>query len=407
MYTVVSGQPNKLSTYLTLPKIISVLFIIICAVWLSIAYSVQQGLLLLVGAALGITLYHASFGFTSAWRVFIADGRGRGLRVQMLMLAIAVLLFFPTLSVGEIFGHPVNGSIAPLSLSVIIGAFMFGIGMQLAGGCASGVLFTLGGGNARMLLVLAFFVIGGLVSTAHASFWSSMPALPPVSLVKSLGAPLGIVVSLCLFAAITALTIVIEKRRHGSLEQEKPTDHHGFQRFFRGPWPLIWGGVALAILNYITLIISGKPWSIAGAFPIWGAKIGRIIGFDVSGWAFWQNAANAKNLDASVFSNITSVMDFGIIAGAMLAAALAGRFAFNFRVPLGSAIAAIIGGLLLGYGARVGFGCNIGAYFSGISSGSLHGWLWVASAFFGNALGVYLRPIFFGKAQSTVKLTSC
>ena len=407
MYTVVSGQPQKLSHYFTLPKLLSIGFIIIAAIWLSVAYTIQQGLLLIVGAALGLTLYHASFGFTSAWRKFIVEGRGRGLRVQMVMLAIAVLLFFPTLAMGEIFGHAVNGSLAPLSLSVIIGAFMFGIGMQLAGGCASGVLFTLGGGNARMLLVLAFFVIGGLASTAHASFWANMPALQPVSLVKTLGAPLGIVVSFILFAVIAALTIVIEKHRHGTLELEQPTPHRGLQRFFHGPWPLIWGGVALAVLNYLTLVISGKPWSIAGAFPIWGAKISGLLGFDVSTWEFWQNPGNAKNLHSSIFSNVTSVMDFGIIAGAMLAAALAGRFAFKFRMPIGSACAAVIGGLLLGYGARVGFGCNIGAYFSGIASGSLHGWLWVVAAFFGNAAGVALRPIFYKNPQTVPNITSC
>ncbi|MCT6886498.1 YeeE/YedE family protein [Bartonella apis] len=407
MYTVVSGQPQKLSHHFTLPKIISALFIVLAAIWLSVSYSVEQGLLLLVGAALGITLYHASFGFTSAWRNFILEGRGRGLRVQMLMLAIAVLLFFPTLSLGEVFGHPVNGSLAPLSLSVIIGAFMFGVGMQLAGGCASGVLFTLGGGNARMLLVLAFFVLGGFVSTAHASFWANMPALKPVSLVKTLGAPLGILVSLMLFAIIASVTVIIEKRRHGALEQEKPTAHKGLQRFFRGPWPMVWGGIALALLNYLTLVISGKPWSIAGAFPIWGAKISSALGVDVASWQFWQNPGNAKNLSSSIFSNVTSVMDFGIIAGAMLAAGLAGRFAFKFRMPVGSACAAVIGGLLLGYGARVGFGCNIGAYFSGIASGSLHGWLWVVAAFFGNTAGVYLRPVFYKNPQTAPQIKSC
>lgn len=241
MYTVVSGQPRKLSAYLTLPKILSSVFILVGALWLSIAYGMQQGLLLIVGAALGVTLYHAAFGFTSAWRVFISEGRGRGLRVQMLMLAIAVLLFFPALGLGEIFGRPVTGSLAPLSVSVIIGAFMFGIGMQLGGGCASGVLFTAGGGNARMLIVLLFFIIGALISTAHAPFWSSVPALPPVSLIASLGVPIGIVVSLLMFAAIAYLTVIIERRKHGSLEQEEMTTHTGFERFLRGPWPLIWG----------------------------------------------------------------------------------------------------------------------------------------------------------------------
>ena len=57
-------------------------------------------------------------------------------------------------------------------------------------------------------------------------------------------------------------------------------------------------------------------------------------------------------------------------------------------------IAAVIGGLLLGYGARIAFGCNIGAYFSGIGSTSLHGWLWFLSAFVGSILGTKLRPWF-------------
>jgi len=76
------------------------------------------------------------------------------------------------------------------------------------------------------------------------------------------------------------------------------------------------------------------------------------------------------------------------------AAGLAGRFAPSFKIPGKSIAAAIIGGLLLGYGARIAFGCNIGAYFGGISSTSLHGWLWFVAAFIGSSLGSRLRPRF-------------
>src|SRR6201995_3578054 len=68
------------------------------------AYSWRQGALFVLGGALGLVLYHALFGFTSAWRVFIADGRGAGLRAQMLMLAVAVVLFLPALAHGSLFG---------------------------------------------------------------------------------------------------------------------------------------------------------------------------------------------------------------------------------------------------------------------------------------------------------------
>jgi uncharacterized membrane protein YedE/YeeE len=87
------------------------------------------------------------------------------------------------------------------------------------------------------------------------------------------------------------------------------------------------------------------------------------------------------------------MMNLGIVLGALLASLLAGKFAPVWRISRPSLAAAVIGGLLLGYGARVAYGCNIGAYFSGIASGSLHGWLWLAAAFAGNALGVRLRPM--------------
>ena len=95
-----------------------------------------------------------------------------------------------------------------------------------------------------------------------------------------------------------------------------------------------------------------------------------------------------------MFGDITSVMNFGIVLGALMAAGLAGRFALVWRVPARSLIAAIIGGVLLGYGARIAYGCNIGAYFSGVSSTSVHGWAWFVAAFVGSAFGTRLRPVF-------------
>ncbi len=358
-------------------------------------YGPAHGALFLIGGAFGISLYHAAFGFTSAWRVFIAEGRGRGLRVQMILLALAVVLFFPFLSSGVLFGTEVRGNISPAGLGVIAGAFMFGVGMQLGGGCASGTLFTAGGGNARMLVTLFFFIVGSVLGTIHFDWWVSLPSLPPTALFQTFGAVGGIALSLAIFAAIAAITVVVEKRRNGALEQAPASPRHGLARYLRGPWPLVFGAVALVILNFATLALAGRPWGITSAFALWGAKGAQAIGIDPTAWAYWQTPGNAKALTESVFADVTSVMDFGIIAGAMLAAALAGRFAPSLDIPLRSILAAVVGGLLLGYGARIAYGCNIGAYFSGIASGSLHGYLWAVAAFAGNVLGVKLRPWFF------------
>ncbi|HSP57033.1 MAG TPA: YeeE/YedE family protein [Halomonas sp.] len=393
MATAVDAQrPRRISLLLGVAMLTGALIV-------GLAFGTRLGLLMLVGAALGVSLYHAAFGFTAAWRVFISERRGRGLRAQMVMLAIAVVLFFPALGAGSLWGQSVSGFVAPIGVSVVVGAFLFGIGMQLGGGCASGTLFTAGGGNARMVITLVFFIVGSLIGTAHFSWWMELPAFQPVSLVQTFGAVGGIVVSLGLFGAIALFTIMLEKRRHGRLE-EAPRFYLSDRRWLTGPWPLLLGAVALALLNFATLALAGRPWGITSAFALWGAKGFELLGGDVSQWGYWQSASNAAALQASVWSDITTVMNVGIILGAMVAATLAGRFAPTLRIPLGSLLAAVLGGLMLGYGARLAFGCNIGAYFSGIASGSLHGWVWLVAGFTGNLLGVRLRPIFFDRPPS-------
>jgi uncharacterized protein len=401
--TSFGGTPRRHVNINPKPLAVALALVVVGAIYLAQTVSVKQAALYVLGALLGVTLYHAAFGFTSAWRVFIADGRGAGLRAQMLMLAIGVLLFFPALSVGTLFGHPVVGEVSPVGTSVVVGAFIFGIGMQLGGGCASGTLYTVGGGSTRMVVTLIAFIVGSVMGTAHMPFWAALPHLQPISLVKTLGVGPAIALNLVVFAVIAALTVLIEKRRHGRLVDDRvPTA----SPWLHGPWPLLAGGAVLAILNFVTLALSGHPWGITSAFALWGAKAFSAMGVDVASWPVWSTGPNAAALAAPISHDVKSVMDIGIVIGAMVAASLAGRYAPVWRLPLRSLIAAVVGGLLLGYGARLAYGCNIGAYFSGIVSGSLHGWLWLVSAFFGNVVGTKLRPA-FGLAVERVKQTGC
>jgi uncharacterized membrane protein YedE/YeeE len=379
------------------------------ALWLAGTIGANQAALFLVGGALGLTLYHASFGFTSAFRVLIADRRGAGLRAQMLMLAVACALFFPVLADGSLFGQPVKGLIAPVGTSVVVGAFLFGVGMQLGGGCASGTLFTVGGGNTRMVVTLAAFIAGSVLGAYNLPWWQTLPSFAPISLVDSFGWQAALAGSLAVFAGIAGLSVVLEKRRHGRLVSASAADatRAGMARFLRGPWPMIWGAVALALLNFATLALAGRPWGITSAFALWGSKALMAGGVDVTSWPFWQQPANAKALGDSVLADVTSVMDFGIILGALLAAGLAGRFAPGWKLPLKSFVAAVVGGLMLGYGSRLAFGCNIGAYFSGIASGSLHGWVWIVAALVGNWIGTGLRPLFGLAVERTPRQTAC
>jgi uncharacterized membrane protein YedE/YeeE len=368
-----------------------------CAAIFGLVLLIQQSasnrlaVLFITGTLLGIVLYHSVFGFTSAFRVLLADGRSAGFRAQMIMLGSACLLFFPALASGMLFGQPVAGNVSPVGVSVVFGSFIFGVGMQLGGGCASGTLFTAGGGSVRMLVTLLFFIIGSVFGVMHQAWWKALPSLEPISLVATLGWLPALVLNISVFAIAYFSVARIERRRHGDVASISGVEQASW---LRGPWPLLAGALALALLNFTTLYLSGKPWGITSAFGLWGGMALQSAGVPVETWPGFSAPAMQKSLNSSLLTDITSVMDFGIILGAFLAAGLAGKFKPEWRISSAHLAACVLGGLLLGYGARLAYGCNIGAFFSGIASGSLHGWLWIVCALIGNWAGIYLRPLF-------------
>lgn len=372
-----------------LPVVAALVLLAGGTVWLGADYGLRHAALLPLGAALGLTLYHAAFGFTAAFRALVSHGDARGLRAQMLMLAVATVLFAPVLSAGQLFGCPIGGAFAPASLAVPIGAFVFAIGMQLAGGCGSGCLYHLGAGTMSMAIALAAFIVGSMIATLHMTVWADMPSLGVVTLGESLGWPRAVALQLAIFAAIAAGCWWLERRRAAS--RPASITSAGWRRIVSGPWPLWVGAVMLALFNVLTLLLAGHPWTITWAFSLWGAKALAATGYDIARIPFWSGDFQQAAVAAPVLMDTTSVMDIGLVLGALLGAGLAGRFAPKRRIDARRAAAAIAGGLLLGYGARVAFGCNIGAYFSGIASTSLHGWLWGAAALLGTPVGIWLR----------------
>jgi uncharacterized membrane protein YedE/YeeE len=354
----------------------------------------RQAALFLIGGLLGAALYHGSFGFTGGWRRMAVERRGRGIRAQMLMIGVAAIAMIPLISAGSLGGQSLVGAMAPVGVSVLVGAALFGLGMQLGGGCGSGTLFTVGGGSSRMLVTLLFFIAGAVIGTAHLPWWLDLPSLPAIGLAEELGIPAAILATLSALGLVALWTALVERRAHGGLEQEPGPRRPGWTWLLQGPWPLVGAGLLLALLNIATLLLAGHPWSVTFGFGLWGAKAAQLVGIPVGSWEFWTWPGPARALSSSVLADVTSVMNFGIILGAALAASLAGKFAPKVPVPFASMLAAAIGGILMGYGARLSFGCNIGALFSGIASGSLHGWLWFASAFAGSLAGIWARPFF-------------
>ena len=301
-------------------RVVSTAFVLFVAgsVYLSRLVHWRHGALFLVGGVLGLFLYHAAFGFTSSWRVFISDRRGAGLRGQMLLLAIACVLFFPVLASGTpLLTDSIRGNVNPLGTSVVVGAFLFGVGMQFGGGCASGTLFTVGGGNTRMLVTLAGF---------HRRFGSWRGPRTVVAVLAGTGGSVTRPV-------VRALGCPWDQP--GPLRRDRARDSRprtptswptsrvspatsawlGSLGSCGVPWPYVAGAAGLALANFATLALAGRPWGITSGFALWGSKAAATVGFDPGSWTYWSSPARQASLTGSVFTDTTSVMNFGILLG--------------------------------------------------------------------------------------------
>jgi hypothetical protein len=251
--------------------------------------------------------------------------------------------------------------------------------MQLANGCGSGTLYTVGGGSGRMLTALLFFVIGSVFGSLSLPAFLALGGIDPILASDYFGAWGGLAVTLVSIAFFASVFIAIARKRGGAY---KPSRNY------------VIGGFAIGILCVAVFFAGGHPWSVTFGYTVWGAKAATALGFDLSHAPFWQWPGPKHALTDSVLSDTSSLTDFGMLFGAMAAAAATKPFAASAWPPAKSLLASGIGGLLMGWGARLGFGCNIGAFVGGVASGSLHGWIWLLAAMPGCLLGIRLRPLF-------------
>ena len=168
-----------------------------------------------------------------------------------------------------------------------------------------------------------------------------------------------------------------------------------YKAWFKDAWPYITGAVLLSVFQIVTLASTGNPWGVSGVLANWGAWVVELFGGSVDKWYYFSSEGAQATLANGFFKDPGTMRNLGIIIGALFATLLASQFKFKKIKSKKQIIAAVLGGLLMGYGARIGFGCNIGALFSGIASMSLSGWVYGIFLFVGAYVGSKLLVKFF------------
>lgn len=168
---------------------------------------------------------------------------------------------------------------------------------------------------------------------------------------------------------------------NGKLQLPKQIKEFLKQVFVR-PWPYWVGGVLLALANIIYILVTNEYWAITTGFARLGAWLLENIGVDVQQWAVWNYYDYLKPwADRYTYSNL------GIIGGAFIAILLARQFKWKRLKDKKQFFLALGGGWLMGYGARIAIGCNIGGLYSAISSLALNGWLYLPFIILGILVG--------------------
>ena len=240
-------------------------------IFLILEVSVRQSVLLLVGVGMGAALAGARFGFTTGWRQLIEQRNPQGVAGQVLLLTLASLAALPLL--GQF--SELHAALGPPSVSLLVGAFVFGLTMQIADGCGSGTLYKAGLGVPLNMGILPLFALGSFLGSVHLDSWRALGQMAPISLVDQLGTSGALGLTLTLLAAVLVATRLWVGAG---------------QTWFDKRWMV--GAVALAVLATINLLLAGQPWGVVYGFGLWAAKGAVALGlFDPAGNGFWDKRA--------------------------------------------------------------------------------------------------------------------
>jgi uncharacterized membrane protein YedE/YeeE len=362
---------------------------------------------ILIGLGFGILLQKGRFCFTSAFRDFFAYKDTRVLRGVL----AGILAMVGGVSLAYSLGTPIDRFWLPsFGLSSVVGGFVFGVGMVLAGGCASGTLYRAAQGYVHFWLVLAFTAVGyvsfaALFESVFLAFYfdplqvfagGSAFLLFPRGFAPFLGGGVIIAVALAYRAIYLGARSLIPPTSSGGIPTPSidsrvhslgtsTVDRRGARSLLSvlgGGWNTTICGIALGLLASAWFVL-WNTWSITTPEVRWvGLALSTVLGQSyIESQPYWNGVVFAAH---GITISLDMVMLVALVAGAFLASLWSSEF--RIRKPVRKSLPNIVaGGLLMGFGSRMTPGCNISNAFGGLGILSLSS----AVATLGLLLGIY------------------
>lgn len=311
----------------------------------------------LVGLVFGFVLQRTRFCMTGGFRdMYLA-------RNNTLFYAFLIAITVQSLGVVSLIqlGLVANPYEDYSVLGAIVGSYLFGIGIVLAGGCATGTWYRAGEGLIGSWVALFFYMLSAAAMKSGALLPLNKFIAQHWVINENLAGQLGISIwfFVALLIIVTSFLVIREWRKPKRQLATLPPKYRGLRHYlFEKTYHKFFAGFLIGLIAFLAWPASQLTGRVGGLGIT--TPSAHLITYFVTG--------DTKQLGWGVF------LVLGIFLGSFLAARGAGEF--RWRLPDLSTIGkSSVGGILMGIGASWAGGCTIGNGLTATAVISSKGWI--------------------------------
>ncbi len=326
----------------------------------------------LIGLLAGFLMHRSDYCVAGMFRDIFLFRNISMLRYLAIQVIATMVLFeiCRTLGLLPLYPFPLLGF---ASAANIIGGFIFGVGMVMAGGCVVGTLYKMGAGSVISAVAFVGLIVGSAIYAELHPLWAPfVKATTFFQPAKTLPELLGINPVLVL-SPVVAVSIIIFIKWHKENQIIRQSEAKGYIQ----PWKT---AVAIALLGVLSYVLVGMPLGITTTYAKIAAMLETLLIPEHVGTVnFFQltplnvtHPATGALLQGGAGPQLDSIWAIqfpliaGIVLGSTFSALLLGEFAIQYRVPLAQVFMALSGGLLLGVASRMAPACNVWHLMGGL-----------------------------------------
>lgn len=359
------------------------------------SYGDKAAISLLIGSAFGLALERGRYCFFCIFRDSIDNRYNSGILAIVTSLAVGNIgylilfgLFLPNPTEGSL---PPVAHIGPITIALVVAAFVFGIGMALSGACVSGHLYRITQGSIRAIPSLVGVVIGFIVgfNTWNPIYENVVSKGKSIWLPHYFGYIGSFAISLTALAIIAGIALKTANQKENLRVSDGTITFAGIRdALIKRRWNPFITGTFVGLIGFVAYL-RVEPLGTTRQLNTIARNLTNAYDLGPSELKGLNTLAGCIGIVSEIITN-NGWLILGLTVTAF-AAALSGNRVKREAITVKSGGTALLGGILLGWGSMTALGCTIGNLVSGTQAFALSGWVFFGFTFLGAYTGIKLK----------------